>query len=479
LRKWLPALLISILLGYGAASVVFTSRDLGRVWDERLYKDAGLIYLQQHHFADNHDHPPLSKWIAALYPYYSGDRSDEAFRYSHAVIYAVGGGVIAFQLLFWGYSFGAVIFAALFFLCPNLKATASLNVLDSDLAVWMGLAALYTWRGFSTRASGRMGLLYGFAAMTKISALIYLPFLALRLRNLGSRRAVWVAVFGFFLAGMIAYHFRFIELGSYAASLGLQFKHSRLGQPIFILGRSSNRGFWYTYIVLFVLKNPLPTLLTLAASAFFLLRRPRAYRDAIIYWVAPGLLMFVLLSMGSVQLGFRYLLPVMVLLYLTAALVLDRELRLAPRGPRILGGYVLATIGLILLCVDSNTLSQSTYLAYFNPLAPNPTRNFTDSNIDWLQGVPKHLVAKLPPFIPLGDLTVTRVLSEGGSGPVSIALGATDLNTGWGGWFPERDLGPALGKVGRPIWSGAGYEILQVTRPELCRLWQEHSQACH
>lgn len=479
MRKWLAATIISILLAYGAGTVVFTARDLGRTWDERLYTDAGLIYLQQHHFAENHDHPPLSKWLAALYPYYSGNHSDEAFRYSHAVIYTVGGGIMAFQLLAWGYSFAAVIFAALFFLCPNLKAMASLNVLDADLAVWMGLAALYTWRGFSERAAGRMGFLQGLAAMTKISGLCYVPFFALRVRRLRSRRATWMAVAGFFLAGLFSYHFRFIELGAYAASLGLQWKHGLDGHGIFLLGQYSSRGYWYTYIVLYFLKNPFPSLVVMLTALIFLARRPSAYRDAIVYWFAPAALMFALLSVGTVQLGFRYVLPAMVLLYLTTALVLDRELRIAPPTRRTLGAALLGFLGLALLIADMRTVSDSTYLAYFNDLAPNPTRNFSDSNIDWLQGIPRHLVKRIPPFTPLGDLTAAEVFSRPDNEPVSIALGATDIHGGWGGWFPERMIGPAIGRNGKTIWSGAGYEIVQVSREELCKAWRENDAASH
>src|SRR5690606_1263380 len=118
------------------------------------------------------------------------------------------------------------------------------------------------------------------------------------------------------------------------------------------------------------LKLPLTHLLAIFAALYFLLSKCMWNK---VSWLtfAPAFLLCVLLSNLNVQLGFRYYLPGLGLLYIGAAIVLGQSIDLKKtiklgqlRMPLVISVIFVAAV------IDVSTLLFGSYISYFNFLAP-------------------------------------------------------------------------------------------------------------
>ncbi|HOU14288.1 MAG TPA: glycosyltransferase family 39 protein [Anaerolineae bacterium] len=183
---------------------------------------------------------------------------------------------------------------------------------------------------------------------------------------------VW-AVFGFEV-GPLTEGGVPVPAPTYLHGLPRMFQRVARGTPTFLLGRASDTGWWYYFIVTFLLKTPLPTLILLGIG---LLRALRNWRETALWWLPAGL--YLLVASGStLQIGYRYILPVLLFGIALAA----SGFRAWPRArwQRV----ALATLGLW-LAVDAAYVFPD-HLAYSNALAGGPDntwRRFADMNVDW------------------------------------------------------------------------------------------------
>jgi hypothetical protein len=97
----------------------------------------------------------------------------------------------------------------------------------------------------------------------------------------------------------------------YAATVGLprlaegvrwQLEHARQGHEVLLFGRVLPRGAWWYFLAVLALKTPLAVFPLAAAGAGAVQRRT-------FLWL-PAAVLFAALSLGSVQLGIRYVLPI-------------------------------------------------------------------------------------------------------------------------------------------------------------------------
>jgi len=175
----------------------------------------------------------------------------------------------------------------------------------------------------------------------------------------------------------------------------------------FLMGDLYVGGRWAYFPVAFALKTPLPTL-ALLLGAIVLSIRKRIGHDAWALWLPP-LLFFGASLWSKMNLGYRYILPV-----LPFALVLAG--RMGPwiaeglgalRGQQraLFGATATAMIG---WSAWSGLSIYPDYLAYFNELAGGPDngwRYLVDANIDWgqdLKGLKRWMEAHGVARIKLG-----------------------------------------------------------------------------
>lgn len=161
--------------------------------------------------------------------------------------------------------------------------------------------------------------------------------------------------------------------------LALQIAHAAFGHKSFLHGEWRRQGgWWYYFPVAFFWKTPLPLLaLTLAGLVFWLAGLRRFCFEQAAPWLA-ALVYFLLALTGSINIGVRYLLPMVPLLAVGTAAQIARQ----PRPVRFAGW--LCGAWLLLVAVRAHPH----YIEYFNECAGGPANGYTrlvDSNLDWGQ----------------------------------------------------------------------------------------------
>ena len=168
--------------------------------------------------------------------------------------------------------------------------------------------------------------------------------------------------------------------------------HVDAGHAAYFWGRNSLTGWWYFFPVALALKTPLGMLLLALAGLVALLRerlRPFDWR----YWApaAAGAAILLACLPATLNIGVRYVLPLVPMLALTAgmgAVYLFRR----PRHRWLWSGVAGA---LLLWTAVSSWAAHPDTIAYFNELAGNrPERFLVDSDLDWGQDMGR-LVATL------------------------------------------------------------------------------------
>ena len=169
--------------------------------------------------------------------------------------------------------------------------------------------------------------------------------------------------------------------------LGLYFQkaHMATGHAAFLMGQVSRHGWWYYFPVAFVIKTPiaLMLLLALALAITVIVSFRESMRRELALLLPVGLYGAFCLS-SSIDIGYRFLLPALLLLFVFAGKVMEpglwraRWLRLVP----------------VVLCVwlgVSSLLIHPHYLAYFNETIGGPKHGYkylVDSSLDWGQALP-------------------------------------------------------------------------------------------
>ncbi len=167
---------------------------------------------------------------------------------------------------------------------------------------------------------------------------------------------------------------------TYLLNLRTLVGHAERGHGAFLMGRVSMHGWWYYFPVAFCLKTPLPLLLLLGVAAWDSIRRRRLARE--LPWILFPLGYFAFALASSLNIGYRYILPLDPFLILYVAKLAEPDgawhawwRRLAL--PALVGAGMVTMLSL-----------HPHYLAYFNALAGGPAggyRYLVDSNLDWGQ----------------------------------------------------------------------------------------------
>ncbi|MCA9978773.1 MAG: glycosyltransferase family 39 protein, partial [Anaerolineales bacterium] len=300
----------------------------------------------------------------------------------------------------------------LFAFSPNLLANFSLAPTDGPLTATYGMA-VFGWYWYVKRPSpGRWffaGVMLGLALGSKLTAVLLLPILFLlsysrwrRGDNWWQPGLRWLSILP--LAGLVFWGLYGFELrplpgipfpvpaATYVNSFlelqvdtGMQAETSS-NYRAYLLGQTSRDGWWYYFIVAFLIKTPLPTLLLLATAVFGIFRR-KQWRKMAWLWLPP-IILFAFASYTGLNIGYRHILPVLPFALLLAAVVVSNVL--SARWPL---RYPVPQLIILILSAwyAIGSLRQAPhYLAYFNEAIGGPRQGYhylADSNIDWGQSL--------------------------------------------------------------------------------------------
>ena len=162
--------------------------------------------------------------------------------------------------------------------------------------------------------------------------------------------------------------------------LAIQMAHAKIGHASFLAGEWRLKGWWYYFPVALALKFPLPLLaLTALGPGLWLSQRRRREFAATAPWVAA--LTYLGCSMaGTINIGIRYMLPLLPLL----AVGIAAQVTVAGRGARVAAWLLTAWLAMVAVRAHPH------FLEYFNECAGGPAngcRWLVDSNCDWGQDV--------------------------------------------------------------------------------------------
>jgi hypothetical protein len=342
---------------------------------------------------------------------------------------------------------------------PTVIANAQLATTDMGIAVFY-VATLYAWSRFLHRRTMRWlvisGIAFGLAQASKFSALVLIPTLglmtlwfawrrgALTLRTGGSlaahfnRLAVgrwgWLrtAVGTLLLMGLIGllvvwgcdrFTLRPLAPGHYFGELRHFLSLAAEGHRAYLLGQFSQSGWWYYHPFTLLVKLTLPELVLLVgATATAAARDINKTEWEILF---PALAYLGVSMTGSLNVGIRYLLPIVPLFFLFAA---RRGLVTARPGWL---RYVLSG-GIVIWQVSTSLFAYPDYLAFFNVATGGPDYGYhllADSNLDWGQDLPG-----LAQYLKRHDISQVYLSYFGHDDPAYYGINAINLP----GWPPDQ-----------------------------------------
>lgn len=290
--------------------------------------------------------------------------------------------------------------------CPNLIAHGHLATNDIGCACFTVLTAYTFWRFLQEPNWKRAviaALSLGFALTSKFSALFLLASFPLmfaadwyfkesRLRDFKRLKqillmstvglvivvaAIW-CVYGL-KPWALSLNNSGASTPSYFTGIREVLQRIERGNPTFMLGQYSSDGWWYFFPFVFLVKTPIPTLI-LSIVGIVLMLKARSWSN-LLFLTIPMMVYFAISLFGSLDIGYRHLLPMLPLLYIAAA-------RAAPAALKLKSLSMLAVSALLTWLIVGTIIVSPHYLAYFNEFAGGPSNGFrvlVDSNLDWGQ----------------------------------------------------------------------------------------------
>ncbi len=440
-----PALILAALLLAGMFQLAFSSiREKSPTFDEGFYIVRGWAYLRTGHLLPL-GHPPLTNLISGLGVLLepglpdpatlNGWNQGDAERVSQDLLWHRGlnaarivwlarlptiflGLMLAALIWRWARELygqrAATLALALMAFSPTILANSQLATTDLGVAAFY-IAAVYAWARYLHRKTARWlliaGVLFGLAQASKFSALLLIPTLGLMglwaafrhgsilprnvpaLARRGEGRLGWLvsALISLLVVGLLGvivvwacqlFSLQPLAPGGYLA----EFQHFRelatQGHRAYLLGAFSQTGWWYYHPLTLSVKLTLPELAALAAAVLLAaLQRVHRREWEILF---PALVHLASSMVVTLNVGIRYLLPAIPLLFVFAS-------RIGAGGWLKGRRRAAATAALVGAQLWVALQAYPHYLAFFNLAAggrDNGYRLLADSNLDWGQDLP-------------------------------------------------------------------------------------------
>ncbi len=486
--RWL--VVVVLLLGYGlmVSSAVRKSATV----DEQSHLFRGAAYLQEGatHFLLGH--PLLASVISAVplltepnlvlpvdEPFWADGNwslSGDAFLWRlndnpHRLLLLGRLPVMWLALLLgalmfrWGRElggYGAGLFAlGLLLSDPNVLAHGRFITGDLAITLFFVLTIYGFWRWATGRGSPTNNILLtgiglGLAGATKFNAALLLPILAVMGVILAWQRRDWRPIMVLLGAGLVGwaviwgvYGFEIRPLPGGAFWDDLFWELQYFGKPhgAYLAGEYSTDGWWYYFIVTFFLKTPLPTLFLLFL-AFITYRSSFSIPNSALFLLWPAAAYFGFSLTSSLNIGYRYLLPILPFLFLFTAVTLSRlRWRTSVDGEI---GILFAAIWLFIIAVTT----WPNYIPFFNLLADGRGwQILSDSNVDWGQDLPALAAWQSQTDQPL------NLSYFGTAHPSAYGLDFTPLPT----WAPAPEQGDPAYQSYNPANPAPGFYAISVT----------------
>lgn len=432
--RWIAIMLLFLFTVLAFTSMLQTSVTS----DEPNYIAAGYSYWKTGDFRLNFEHPPLAKLIAGFpllfvrpnlsldsmywteaeepknayvaqwffskdFFWESGNDPEQLLFFARLPFLLLGIilGVYVFQWASALYGEKAGLFALfLYAFSPLMLAYTSLAITDFALTTFFFIAVYYFWKWRKEKTRKMLvlcGIFFGFANATKLTGLylilifILLFFFESSAGQKKEKREVFVSLFALFFIFCIGFFivsitYFFINIPLYKDALDITLVHGKYGHTSYLLGEYSTEGWWYYFIVAFLVKTPVPFLLFIIASVFFFRKIKHQEISYELMLVIPAIFYFAMFMLNNINIGIRHILPIYPFLFVFASKIINFSAEQKEKQKIIRWCFFL-------LCgwyLFSAVFYFPQYLSYFNELVGGPHNGqkiLLDSNMDWGQDV--------------------------------------------------------------------------------------------
>ena len=424
-KEVLPSIILAVCLAAFLVKALTSLIQESATWDETGYFGLGKYILQTHRWdvPGTILHPPLSYFIHDIpllffatdqsvwknYP----SRTDREFLglcdnirgrallsspanqgdrllILSRLMMVLTAVLLGWFVYLWSYSlygkWSAILAVILFSFCPNILANARLITPDITLATFSFITLYYFWRLLRDNRIGDAvlgGICFGLALLSKFTSVLLFPICILLMvlwgmkqKTLNTQRCLLFAAIGI---GILFLGYG-MDLNPYFD--GILYQQEQAGDHWgFLMGQYSTSGWWYYFIVAFLVKTPIATMVFLVISlVLFVGKIMKGMWINEMFLLIPAVAIFCFFSLNHKAIGLRYILPVYPFLFVFASRAAQSFL-----SNKMLTGLSVALIGWY---VGASCYIHPHYLAYFNELAGGPDNGYkylVDSNLDWGQ----------------------------------------------------------------------------------------------
>jgi len=179
---------------------------------------------------------------------------------------------------------------------------------------------------------------------------------------------------------------------AYLEGMLLSLSRIQSGHHFFLLGNHSTEGWWHYFLVAFLVKTPLATLLLFGIACGLAITRRAPLQNREFFLLVPVGVYFLASTLSNYNLGLRYILPIYPFVFVFISRLVPTYEGIQQKGKH-LAGLLIALWYLL-----SSQMIYPHYLAYFNELIGGPENGYkilVDSNLDWgqdLKGLKKWMV---------------------------------------------------------------------------------------
>jgi 4-amino-4-deoxy-L-arabinose transferase-like glycosyltransferase len=435
-KQVLPAIILVLCLALFSVKALTSLVQESSTWDETGYFGLGKYILQNHRWDVSGSilHPPLSYYIHSIpllfFPTDQGlwrndpsqEKDPEYLRMSDVgrgqallsssanqgdrlldlarfmmVLTAV---LLGWFVYLWSYSlygkWGATLAVVLYSFCPNILAHARLITPDITLTTFSFITMYYFWRLLRDGQLGDAilgGICLGLALLSKFTSVLLLPICftlmilwRVKWKTINLRNCFIFAILGI---GVLFWGYG-MNLEPYFAGILYQWENANADSVGFLMGHHSIHGWWYYFIVAFLIKTPIVTMIFLVISLVsFLGKIPKGEWMNEAFLLVPAAAIFCFFSLNHLAIGLRYILPIYPFLFVFAS----KAVQIFLSNKKLIGLYIAA----ITWYIGASCYIHPHYLAYFNELVGGPNNGYkylVDSNLDWgqdLKGLKKYM----------------------------------------------------------------------------------------
>lgn len=424
-KEILPSIVLCVCLAAFLVKALTSMVQESATWDETTYFGLGKYILQNHRWdvPGSTLHPPLSYFIhdipllffptdQGVWTNYQSQTDPDLLELSGIIrgqallsspanhgdrllilsrlMMVLTAMLLGWFVYLWSYSlygkWSAMLAVILYSFCPNILANARLITPDITLTTFSFMTLYYFWRLLSDNQIRNVflgGICFGLALLSKFTSVLLFPICILLMalwgikqKTLKTRNCLMFAAIGigilFLGYGMnLAPYFR-----------GIWYQHASAEyHDSFLMGEYSATGWWYYFIVAFLVKTPIATMVFLVIALVLYVRKilERAWINEM-FLLVPATAIFCFFSLEHQSMGLRYILPIYPFLFVFASRAAQSFF-----SDKILTGVSVVAAGWY---IGASCYIHPHYLAYFNELAGGPDNGYkylVDSNLDWGQ----------------------------------------------------------------------------------------------